>query len=98
MGRNQSMKAHAILFGSLSILASAVACADEAQVLFDGTHVETWDVARDAALQAAILNSGLISAPYQAARKTFSPCTGRVPGPRATTGAPFGGTAPTRVH
>jgi hypothetical protein len=56
-----------------------------------------WDLLPDGK-QAAILNSGLIAAACQAAGKTFFPCMGRVPGPQAATGAPFGGTAPTREH
>ncbi|MEK7677574.1 MAG: hypothetical protein AAB676_17230 [Verrucomicrobiota bacterium] len=43
------MKAPIVLFASISVIAAAAAVrADEVEVLFDGTHVEVWDVARDA--------------------------------------------------
>jgi hypothetical protein len=42
------MKARIVLFASLWVIAAAGARANELEVLFDGTHVEAWDVARDA--------------------------------------------------
>jgi len=83
------------LTGTVSVELSA-----DGQPRFTIHENVAWDnlLATRAAHEAAILNSGLIAAAYQAAGKALFPCMGRVSGPQAATGAPFGGTAPTREH